>query len=80
MSTPSMDPAYAWYVTGQAPNQTIAEDDGRVIEGTMVYFRTAKGTAGSIFVPQSIFPQADVVRSMLVAAAAQVAAVDAMTG
>lgn len=68
-----------WYVTGQSPNQTEVMVDGRVIEGTRVYFSTAAGTAGSVFVEQSKYSK-DNVAAAINAQASVIADVDNLTG
>lgn len=80
MSTPIQPPGNSgWTVTGQSPGQTQVTGDGRVIEGTMVYFRTGNGTLGQVFVPQDRY-SADVVRTMIATVAGEIDAVDGLSG
>lgn len=68
-----------WTVTGQSPGQTQVTPDGRVISGTLVYFRTGNGTMGNVFVPQDRY-NAETVRTMIAVVAREMDSIDGLQG
>lgn len=45
----------SWQVTDTASNQVSINDAGKVVEGTITYFRTGTGGEGSVFTPDTQF-------------------------
>lgn len=60
-----------WQVTGQATDQVINTQSGQTIVGVQVFFITGEGWEGSVFVPQTIYPNKEKVREMIRHAARQ---------
>lgn len=54
-----------WEVTNQAADQVINTQAGQTIVGVIVYFVTGDGNEGSIFVPNSVYPNTATVREMV---------------
>lgn len=62
------DQINGWAVTSQAPDQVIVSDSGQVVTGTQVYFATAEGNSGSVFVPDQHYTEKKVHASLQVRA------------
>lgn len=60
-----MAPKSGYTVTGQVSDQVILTDAGQPVTGTYVYFTTGEGNAGSVFVPDNIYPNRSRVQAML---------------
>lgn len=58
-----------WTVTNQT-EVTKPDPSGNFTAGVQVYFTTALGQSGSVFVPDSVYPNVDQVRAMIAARAA----------
>jgi hypothetical protein len=78
MSMPNPADITAWHVTGQN-EQTQVEAGGNPVRGVQVYYQTAAGHTGSVFVPYAQYTT-DNVRSLIGTAAAQMDAVGMLTG
>lgn len=46
-----------WAVTNQAPDQVIVTAAGQPVTGTYVYFATAEGNTGSVFMDDSHYTE-----------------------
>lgn len=64
-------PGTGWTVTGQATDQIQQTDAGQVIEGVNVYFVTAEGNTGYVFVPNTHYHNTKIVHDMIRKQAAQ---------
>lgn len=67
-----------WQVTGQQETTEQAINGG-FVSGRRVYFTTGNGNGGSVFVPDTMY-DADTVRRMVSAAAANVDAIGSLRG
>lgn len=67
-----------WKITGQS-QRTAATTDGRYVPGVTVHFQLEAGTSSSVFVPDSQY-NADNVRTLVQAKAAEMAKVAALRG
>jgi hypothetical protein len=72
------DKAPAWTVVGQTEDYGQNEQ-GAYVPGVRVTFRTANGSTGSVFIPAESYT-ADKARALVGAMAAQMAAVDHLSG
>lgn len=55
----------SWQVTGQATDQVVNTQSGQTIVGVQVFFITGEGWEGSVFVPQTIYPNKEKVAHMI---------------
>lgn len=77
MSYPDQAPT-TWVVTGQS-QATDIPTQGAPVNGVRIQYRTGNGQEGSVFVPQTIYPNTSQVRDIIAAAAAQMDTVKALT-
>jgi len=78
MSAPNYSiPSSGWTITGQIEGTRISPQ-GRVENGTTVYFTTGNGDAGSVFVPLAQY-DVDTVRTLVAARAGQLDAIANMS-
>ena len=67
-----------WAITGQMPTTELVAGQG-FVAGTKVSFQTAKGNAGSVFIPQAAY-NTDNVRARVAQLAAQLDEISGLTG
>jgi hypothetical protein len=73
------NPQTGWRVTSQL--ETTEQDaTGRLTNGFRVYFTTGTSQNGSVFVPMSVYSNADAVKSLIADQVAAVNAVANLTG
>lgn len=73
-------PVPAWIVTSQQPDQYDFTAPGNPVLGTVIFFSTAAGNNGSLFVPQSVYGNLKHVKSLIAAKVRQVDEVGALAG
>lgn len=44
---------YGWVITSQVTGQTIIDNAGNIVVGTITYFTTGQGNQGQVFIPDT---------------------------